>query len=441
MRNRSRSAALLGAFALLLAAPAARADEPSHFPLKDGDVWVMVGDSITAQHLHSNYFEAFCYARYPDRKFAFRNSGVGGDTIRSAINRFDWDAAAWKPTVISVELGMNDKGGFTVEKYMDNMKEFTLKVKVAGARPVYLSPSPVNNGSMTAKLDGGNQRLSDYTDALKKYAEEQMAPFADQFHQLVDVWGKNKPNENLLNTLKTIQGVAADDKLEGVEHLRAFLKVHEKSKDKLVSMQGDPVHPGPPGQLMMAAALLKDLGADGFVSSATLDAGGKVVEAKGCKIENYKTDDGRIVFDRTDNALPFPMPDDARPVLPLSPTVLDLSQYTLKVAGLNGKFDVKVNDIVIGSVTGDELAKGVNLTTFAKGPIADQGKAILAAVSQKEGLVGQWRGMSKAAAAPNAPEDAKTKLAAQTKLVEQADEKIRDAAKPKKLHFEIAPAK
>ena len=31
-----------------------------------------------------------------------------------------------------------------------------------------------------------------------------------------------------------------------------------------------PVHPGPPGQLMMAAALLKELGADGFVSSVSI---------------------------------------------------------------------------------------------------------------------------------------------------------------------------
>ena len=48
------------------------------FPLKNGDVWVMAGDSITAQHLHSNYFEAFCFARYPQLKFVFRNSGVSG---------------------------------------------------------------------------------------------------------------------------------------------------------------------------------------------------------------------------------------------------------------------------------------------------------------------------------------------------------------------------
>jgi lysophospholipase L1-like esterase len=88
------------------------------FPLKDGDTWVMIGDSITAQHLHSDYFEAFCYARFPKLEFRFRNSGVSGDTISNALARFDWDAGPWKPTVISVELGMNDASRFTPEAYL-----------------------------------------------------------------------------------------------------------------------------------------------------------------------------------------------------------------------------------------------------------------------------------------------------------------------------------
>jgi hypothetical protein len=83
------------------------------FPLKDGDTWIMAGDSITAQHLHSNYIEAFCYARFPKLTFCFRNSGVGGDTIPKLLARFDYDVAAWAPTVVSVELGMNDQGRFT----------------------------------------------------------------------------------------------------------------------------------------------------------------------------------------------------------------------------------------------------------------------------------------------------------------------------------------
>jgi len=58
---------------LTAATPLAAAEPATTFPLRDGDIWVMAGDSITAQHLHSNYFEAFCFARYPNLKFAFRN--------------------------------------------------------------------------------------------------------------------------------------------------------------------------------------------------------------------------------------------------------------------------------------------------------------------------------------------------------------------------------
>src|SRR5205807_1757702 len=132
-------------------------------------------------------------------------------------------------------------------------------------------------------------------------------PYADQFHALVDVWGRNKPRENLVNALAALKQSASDDSLAGVDHLRAFLSAQEKASVKPVSMQGDPVHPGPPGQLMMAAALLKALGANGFASSATVDAGGKV-DAKGCAITAVKTIDGSLSFDRLDESLPFPIP-------------------------------------------------------------------------------------------------------------------------------------
>ena len=135
MRTAFRSLLLLGVVAVLLPAPTRAAD----FPLKDGDTWVMAGDSITAQHLHSNYFEAFCYARYPKLKFAFRNSGVGGHTIPSTPARFDYDVAGWKPTVVSVELGMNDAGGAPTDKFISNMGAMVARIKKAGARPVILS--------------------------------------------------------------------------------------------------------------------------------------------------------------------------------------------------------------------------------------------------------------------------------------------------------------
>jgi hypothetical protein len=75
-------------------------------------------------------------------------------------------------------------------------------------------------------------------------------------------------------------------------------------------------------------------------------------------------------------------------------------------------------------------------------------------VAAKEGLVGKWRALSKTAAgkdappkkdAPPAPKPdpaaAKAQLAELAKQVEEADARIREAAKPKTLHFVLTPAK
>jgi lysophospholipase L1-like esterase len=439
----------LAAVCVVAAAARPAAAAGKEFPLQEGDVWVMAGDSITAQHLHTNYFEAFCYARYPKLSFRFRNSGVGGDTIPKVLARFDYDVAAWKPTVVSVELGMNDKNGFTTEQYIANMAKLTQEIQNVKARPVFFTASPINNGETMAKLNG-NARLDEYAVALKKFAAEQKAPFADQFHDLIDVWGKNKPYELLANTLPNLKMLAQDDKLAGVENLRKFLDEQAKNPTPPVTMKGDAVHPGEPGQLMMAATLLKDLGARDFVSSLEVDAAGvgegknseQAYKTQGCQVSGLRMDGGKLVFDRVDECLPFPIADEARPVLALDPTVLGLSQYTLKVKGLKeGTYNLAVNGNDVTALSNKDLDKGVNLTAYAQGPIAGQGKEILAAVNAKEGMVGQWRNMSKAASAPGAGNEAKEKLAEATKKVEEADGKIHEAAQPRKLHFELALAK
>ena len=432
----------LAVLAGLLALAAGRPAAAGEFPLKDGDVWVMAGDSITAQHLHTNYFEALCYARYPKLTFHFRNSGVGGNKIPDLLARFDYDVAAWKPTVVSVELGMNDKGGFTTEQYIAGMGKLVEKIEGAKARPVFFTASPMNDGSTMDKL-GGNARLDEYAVALKKFAAEQKAPFADQFHALIDVWGKNKPREVFANSLGVLKTMAQDDKLAGVEHLRAFLAEQAKNPTTAVSMHGDAVHPGENGQLMMAAALLKDLGADGFVSEVVLDAAaGKVIDAKGCSVDALKAEEGKISFDRTDESIPFPIPDEARSVLPLAPGVLELSRCGLGATGLKGeRYTLSIDGKETATLTAEDLKKGVNLTAYAQGPLAAQGKEVLAAVNAKEGLVGAWRGLSKTASAENAPAKAKDDMAEMTKKVEDADAVIREAAKPRKHHYELTLAK
>lgn len=418
------------------------------FPLKNGDVWVMAGDSITAQHLHSNYFEAFCFARYPKLKFAFRNSGVGGHTIPTTLARFDYDIAAWKPTIVSVELGMNDKGRFSTEEYIANMTTMVRRIREIQARPVMLTASPVNNGDTMANL-GGNQRLNEYAVALKKFSVDQKIPFADQFHGLIDIWGKNKPAENLANALPLLRTLSQGDKVAGADGLRAFLKAQDALPTVPVSMQGDPVHPGPPGQLMMAAALLKDLGAETFVSHAALEASGKIVEAKGCQIEKVEATPVMLKFDRLDEAGPLPIPDQTAAVMPLYPAIAELSDYTLAVKGLGaGNYQLSIDGVpVFAPLPASDWEKGVNLAELAYRPlktdskvnaIVAQGRAILTAVAAKESLVGQWRALSQRAHADGAAPSLKTELAELTKKVEAEDEKIRAAAAPKTRRFQLA---
>ena len=152
---------------------------------------------------------------------------------------------------------------------------------------------------------------------------------------------------------------------------------------------------------MMAAALLKELGADAFVSSLALDAKGQVVEAKGCTADSIKAEGGALAFDRMDASLPFPIPDDARAVLPLFPGILELSQYSLKVSGLTGdRYALKINGVPVSTLTSKDLEQGVNLTAFDQGPIAVQGKAILAGFQQNFGSfwsVGRWGRRSQSA--------------------------------------------
>lgn len=427
-----------------LALGMARVEAQGGFPLKEGDTWVMAGDSITAQHLHSNYFEAFCYARFPQQTFRFRNSGVGGDTIPRVLARFDWDVAAWKPTVVSVELGMNDAGAGpdSAPRYIEQMGTLAQRIRAVGARPVFLAASAVNDGTSSKRLSGRNVTLDRYATALKEFAAKDGAPFADQFHALLDVWGRNKPFEELHRSAAVLAGMAANSDLPANDPMRQWLEAWQRSdaQKRGINLTGDPVHPGPAGQLMMAAALLQDLQAPRLVSEASVDATGKVGKTVQCRVTDARAENGGISFTRLDECLPMPIPDDARGALLIYPPIAGMSRWMLTVTGLPaGGYDVAMDGVQVATVSAAELAKGWNLGTLEKGPVADQGREILKLVAAKEGLVGQWRGLSRNNAA-QPTEQGKADLEKLAAQILEADARIREAAQPKPHRFTIAPA-
>lgn len=419
----------------------------NEFPLKDGDTWVMAGDSITAQHLHTNYFEAFCYARFPKWTFHFRNSGVGGDTIPRVLARFNWDVEAWKPTVVSVELGMNDSGAGpdSTPAYISNMNNLVDRIQKAGARPVLFTASPVNDGTTTKNLNGRNLVLDRYATALAELAAKQNIPFANQFHALLDLWGTNKPIENLIKFSESVKLTASNPDVPGRELLNQWLDAWEKNATGKggINLTGDSIHPGPAGQMTMCAALLKELNAPGLVSKATINCSGNaanVTEEVKCRVTNLKLENNGISFDRLDESLPMPIPDGCHTALVILPSIEDLSQWVLIIKNIKaGNYDVSLDRVKIATVSSAELEKGWNMGLLEKGPAAEQCRQILSLVSEKERLVSQWRAKS-ASAAKTSDEADRLVLEQMLKQILDADKKIKEAAQPKMHHFVLVPA-
>jgi lysophospholipase L1-like esterase len=437
----SRFTAAAAALALVLGSASIRADEPA-LKLKDNDVWVMAGDSITAQRLHTNYIEAFYRTRHPEWRLHFRNSGIGGNRVGSVLARFDYDVAAWKPTIVSIELGMNDVNG-TVEVYIKGMKDLIAKVRAIPAQPVLISSSPVDDGSMMNDWKSARcEKIHPFTEALKKLAAEENVVFVDQYHPLVDLWGKNRRD----GEARAVKNGTWPPKATPVPATPAATpavaaggatppparKPEPPIAPSLIPLGGNPVHPGPVGQYNMAAVILMGLKADGEVSSATIKADGKVVEAKRCKITDVSAKDGKLSFTRLDESDSWPIAPAAKSALDLLPATLKLSQYMLRVPGLAaGEYHVSIDGKPAATVSAKALADGWNITTAFDGVLGERANKINALLAKLQSpLNNEWRAASKAKDAD--------KLAAAQKAIDDAEAEIQTAIQPVPLHFEIA---
>jgi lysophospholipase L1-like esterase len=338
----------------LLVSPLLAAD----FFFKDGDVVVMIGDSITEQHLYSNYVEMWTVTRFPQWKLTFRNVGIGGDRSVGGNSRFVRDVLLHKPTAMTVDFGMND-GGYrafgedTFKPYMDGLQGMADQAKAAKIRTAWVTPQPLDTGDQgPTALTGYNQTLEQFSAGVKTIAEKNAGLFVDQFHPYLAALDKAR---------------AAGPKYDRITG-------------------GDAVHPGPPGQALMAASILKGLNFPTLVSTVELDAAtGKLVAASNCQVDQVVRKDGGLVFQRLDRALPF-FPSEAASILPNAPLLEELNDYRLKVSGLAaGKYGVKVGGELVATYTAEELARGVNLAAgvLAKGPIAEQVKAVKLAIENK----------------------------------------------------------
>lgn len=403
---------------------------------------VFLGDSITEQRLYTTYIEAYALTRHPDWKLTFRNVGWGGDTawlrqrahpdegqlfaadgtaqqkmVEDSVGRgLARDVLPLRPTFVTVKFGMNDHSyqAFRPDiygAYARSQREIAKVLARGGTRVAFLTPQPIEDKRPDPDKDVKNQSLRKFSDGLKDVASANGTTFVDQFDPYMGVM------------------------------------MAERAKDpKAFIGGGDAVHPGPAGHTIMAWVILKGLGAPALVSLADINATTKHVKVEGCRVEHVTLADGRLGFDRIDDALPMPIDARAEAALKITPILDELSRYELRITDLPaGSYEVTIDGEVAAKVGADVLAKGYNLS-LAPGPVRNQAREVLRLVFHKNDLFfNRWRNVQihSFPVWANGPE-VETRRTAEVKRLDDeiaaAEAKIDAARKPKSHHFEVRPA-
>ncbi len=338
-----RLAGPLAALCLITAwAPALRAQ--GAFALHDGDRVVFYGDSITDQRLYTTFAETYVVTRFPTMKVSFVHSGWGGDRVTGGGGgpidlRLKRDVFAFKPTVVTVMLGMNDASYQPFKQpifdtYAEGYRHLvgSLKSNLPGVRLTLIVPSPFDDVTRTPTFEGGyNRVLIRYGEFVRSLAEKEGATVAD------------------LNT----PVVAALKKANELDHSLAPHLIPDR------------VHPGPGGQLLMAEALLKAWNATPLVSAVEIDASaGKATRQDNTRLDDLKTGE-TITWTQTDAALPMPI-NLKDPVIALAARSSDveqaLNQQTLRVTGLTASnYRLRIDGNDVAELREAQLRDGVNL--------------------------------------------------------------------------------
>ena len=323
MRKTLVAAALLCSLCLASAPFAAE----GRIKVKDGDVVVLYGDSITEQNLYSAFIETFLISRLVDKDLRVYNFGWSGDTAFDGNSRFERDVLPVKPTLVFVNFGMNDGGYAGVNQaiygwYIESQRALAETIKAAGARQVLLTTSPIEPHTHVYY-----EMLARMADGVKDLAKELGVPSADIFHPML-------------------------------KDLRKHAK--RRLRERLIP---DSVHPGPAGHLLMAYYVLRELDVPGVVAEIEVSRKGVLKKKGKVGVEGFRYENGVVEFDLSLACLPFHVPKAARVALDYVPFQKELNRFTLTMKDWPPGVDclLIVDGFEAGSVPRKELVRGADL--------------------------------------------------------------------------------
>ena len=413
------SRAIVGLLALLLATGVAWTQ--GNFYLKDGDRVVFYGDSITDQRLYTTYAETYVVTRFPQLHVTFVHSGVGGDRVAGGgagpIDvRLPRDVFAYKPTVITIMLGMNDGSYRAFDPKIFNTYSTgyqhmidSIKSALPGVRATLIQPSPYDDVTRPAGFEGGyNAVLVRYGQFVKELAQKEKLDVADL-------------NTSIMAALEKAKATDA------------------KTAEKIIA---DRVHPGAGGHLLMAEALLKAWNAPATVTVVEIDAAKvQTVSTENTAVSDLKESNG-LAWTQQDKALPMPLnrKDPAmRLALQSSDFLQALDWQPLKITGLKGqRFTLKIDGETIGTFTHQQLEEGVNLADLST-PMAQQAQAVHDLTLKHNNVhFVRWREVQVPLAQQSLAHMSQT-LEALDALEADLVAQQHEAAQPKTHHYELLP--
>ena len=338
------------------------------FILRKNDRVVFLGDSITEQHLYTNYVESYLATRYPELNLTFFNAGWGGDRAPGGAQRLERDVLSLKPTVVTICYGMND-GSYIrptpeiLKAFTDGMKELIARLKRARIRIVLLTPGFADTSV------NPNLKLVDYN--------------AQCLRRLADA----------------VLGLAAKEKLPVFDIHKLMTSVDRKAKKAIkgFTMAPDGFHPSPAGHVVMAYGLLKALGVPPWSRQITVDlAKGSVRSVPGVKVTGPTPLDGGFSLKLSLDRLPFFVEPDARKVLPFVPFQETFNDLSLRLVGHKAAayyFRMELERSL--PYTRAQLGRGINLFSIFGMPAVLRAQAIHNFTNEKcQVYFKLWRGLA-----------------------------------------------
>ena len=313
--------------------------------------------------------------RFPNQPLWMMNCGIGGDTSTEILGRLKGDVIDRKPNVILLTYGMNDAGLFQL--YSDTAAVFS-EHRVAEAKENML------------KMEQQLQQLPS-----TRIVMIGTSPYDETTRFNKDIFPKKADN---------IRRIVADQKkiaernnwefFNFEEQMTAFNRERQQTDSTFTLCGSDRIHPDNDGHMYMACLILKAQGlAEKKVAETAIDAKKlRVVTSENCEISNLKEEKDKgqeLSFDYLAHALPYPLDTIARGgmefkrpqcrIVNLMPDFMDkMNAELLRIGQLKkGCYELKIDDVVIDTLSHEQLAAGINLAVYDQTPQMQQARTIM----------------------------------------------------------------